>query len=361
MDSNYQYHNIFGKLEYENYFGALKTDFTMLRPGLLHNANGGYIIFQAKDLLSNPVCYEALKKALRIKQLSIENNLEQRSAMIIVSLKPEPIPLDLKVILIGSSSIYQTLLAMDSDFRKLFKIKVEFEDDAPLNEENANKLASIIHGFCEAECLPHLDTGALGKLIEFASKLAQDYLLTRMSKTCALYINGAYRGLYNIREKITPGMISDHFNVDKTTVSISRWPGNLEAGEKITNIFSMNIDDKHPYITGVTRTGLIKKADKTIFIGATQNKNGLKAAGLNEGDTYLGFWETNGDYITLITNQNMAIQFMLDEVRRTGKTGKGVIGIKLTEGDFVSQVSITSQENKKVVLQRRAGKGKKYV
>ena len=102
MDSNYQYHNIFGKLEYENYFGALKTDFTMLRPGLLHQANGGYIIFQAKDLLSNPACYEALKKALRIKELSIENNLEQRSAMIIVSLKPEPIPLDLKVILITS-------------------------------------------------------------------------------------------------------------------------------------------------------------------------------------------------------------------------------------------------------------------
>ena len=172
MDSNYSYHNIFGSLEYENYYGSLKTDHTMLKPGLLQQANGGYIIFQAKDLLQNNICYEALKKALRIKELSIENTTEQRSSMVMVSLKPEPIPLDLKVILIGNSNIYQTLLAVDSDFRKLFKIKVEFEDDAPFNKENANKLASIIHGFCESEELPHLDKGAMAKLIEYASKIA---------------------------------------------------------------------------------------------------------------------------------------------------------------------------------------------
>ncbi len=174
MDSNYLYHNIFGKLEYENYFGSLRTDFTMLRPGLLHNANGGYIIFQAKDLLSNPACYEALKKALRSKELSIENNMEQRSAMVIISLKPEPIPLDLKIILIGNSEIYHTLLSVDSDFRKLFKIKVEFEDDAPQNNENALKLAHFIHSFCEQEQLPHLDRKAVGRIIEYSSRLAND-------------------------------------------------------------------------------------------------------------------------------------------------------------------------------------------
>lgn len=172
MDSNYSYHNIFGALEYENYYGALKTDHTMLKPGLIQQANGGYIIFQAKDLLQNGICYESLKKALRVKEISIDNAVEQRSSMIMVSLKPEPIPLDLKVILIGNSSIYQSLLAMDSDFRKLFKIKVEFEDDAPINKANINKLASIIHGFCEHEELPHLDTSAMAKLIEYSSKLA---------------------------------------------------------------------------------------------------------------------------------------------------------------------------------------------
>ena len=175
MDSNYSYHNIFGKLEYENYFGALKTDHTMLKPGLLHQANGGYIIFQAKDLLSNGACYEALKKALRVKELSIENFQDHRSSMVMVSLKPEPIPLDLKVILIGNSEIYHTLLAMDSDFKKLFKIKVEFEDDAPITEENALKLARFVHGFCDQEGLPHLDKTAMAKIIEYSSKLAGNH------------------------------------------------------------------------------------------------------------------------------------------------------------------------------------------
>ncbi len=172
MDSNYSYNNIFGALEYENYYGALKTDHTMLKPGLLQQANGGYIIFQAKDLLANGACYEALKKALRIKEIGIENVTEQRSSMVLISLKPEPIPLNLKVILIGNSNIYQTLLAADSDFRKLFKIKVEFEETAEANKENLNKLAQIIHGFCEHQELPELDRGAMARLVEYSSKLA---------------------------------------------------------------------------------------------------------------------------------------------------------------------------------------------
>ena len=172
MDSNYSYNNIFGTLEYENYYGALKTDHTMLKAGLMQQANGGYIIFQAKDLLANGICYEALKKALRIKELGIENANEQRASMTLISLKPEPIPLNLKVILIGNSSIYQTLLAMDSDFRKLFKIKVEFEESAKISDENLNKLAQIIHGFCQHQELPELDKTGMARLVEYSSKLA---------------------------------------------------------------------------------------------------------------------------------------------------------------------------------------------
>lgn len=174
MDSNYSYHTIFGKLEYENYYGALKTDYTMLKPGLLHMANGGYIIFQAEDLVSNSLCYDSLKKALKIKQLNIENTADQRSSMVMVSLKPEPIPLDIKVILIGGSNIYHTLLSLDSDFRKLFKVKVEFEDDAPRTAENMNKLARFAHGFCEQEALPPLDRSGMAALVDYATKLADN-------------------------------------------------------------------------------------------------------------------------------------------------------------------------------------------
>ena len=182
-DTNYSYHNIFGKLEYENYYGTLKTDYTMLQPGLLHIANGGYLVFQANDLLTNSLCYDALKKVLRSKTLGIENAADPRSSMVMISLKPEPIPLSLKVILIGDENIYQTLLAMDPDFRKLFKIKVEFADDAPLNKDNMVKLARFVKGYCEHEGLPPLDANAMAKLIEYASKLAdnQEKLSTRFT------------------------------------------------------------------------------------------------------------------------------------------------------------------------------------
>lgn len=205
MDSNYSYPTIFGKLEYENYYGALKTDYTMLQPGLLQIANGGYIIFQAKDLLANGICYEALKKALRIKEISIENAVDQRTSMVMVSLKPEPIPLDVKVIIVGNDSIYQSLLAADSDFRKLFKIKVEFSEDAPLTNENMNKLARFIHGFCEQEELPHLDKEAVAKVVEYASKLSgeQGKLSTRFTDIAQVVGEAATWAKMNRKKLVT--------------------------------------------------------------------------------------------------------------------------------------------------------------
>ena len=174
MDTNYSYNNIFGGLEYENQYGMMKTDFTMIKPGLLHLANGGYIMFQAKDLLQNPMCYEALKKFLRIKEIAIENVVDQRTSMMMVSLKPEPIPLDLKVLIVGNSNIYHTLLSMDDDFRKLFKIKVEFEEEAPKTNDNIERLSNFVRSFCVQEELLDLDKEAMAKVIEFASKLSGD-------------------------------------------------------------------------------------------------------------------------------------------------------------------------------------------
>lgn len=174
MDTNYSYNNIFGRLEYENHYGMLKTDYMMLKPGLLHQANGGYIIFQMKDLLTNPACYEALKKALRVKELAIENVAEQRNSMVLISLKPEPIKLDLKVLLVGNANMYQTLLTMDDDFKKLFKIKVEFEEAAPKTTENIRKLTRFVKSFCEQEHLLDLDKEAVAKVIEYASKISGD-------------------------------------------------------------------------------------------------------------------------------------------------------------------------------------------
>ena len=174
MSNNYSYTNLFGKLEYENQYGVLKTDYTMLKSGLLHQANGGFIILQAKDLLSNALCWENLKKSLRIKELIIENPIDQRSTMVITSLKPEPIPLDIKILLVGSSAMYHTLLSLDEDFRKLFKIKVEFEETAPRNEDNLTKIAQFVQTFCKKEEVPHLNKEAMAKVIEYSSRLTED-------------------------------------------------------------------------------------------------------------------------------------------------------------------------------------------
>lgn len=174
MDTNYSFYNIFGGLEYENQYGSLKTDYMMIKPGLLHQANGGYILFQAKEILSNALCYESLKKALTVRKLSIENATEQRAGMLLLALKPEPIPLNLKVLLIGNSNIYHTLLSMDEDFRKLFKIKVEFEEDAPKTNENIERLSKFVRSFCTQECLLDLDKEAMARLVEVTSKMAGD-------------------------------------------------------------------------------------------------------------------------------------------------------------------------------------------
>ena len=174
MDSNYQYLNMFGKLEYENQYGMLKTDYTMLKPGLLHKANGGYIILQASDLLSNQICYDALKKSLLVKELNIENNMEQRSYMVMISLKPEPIPLNVKVLLLGDAEIYHALLALDPEFKKLFKIKSEFEESAPRTDSNILKLANFVNSFSKREGMLPLDKGAMARVVEFTSRLSDD-------------------------------------------------------------------------------------------------------------------------------------------------------------------------------------------
>ena len=130
----------------------------------------------------------------------------------------------------------------------------------------------------------------------------------------------------------------------------------LEPNEKILYMTNMNIDQKHPYITGVTEKGLVKKSDKTIFIGSTQNKRGMKCAGLNENDSFIWFGETNGDYMTLITSDQMGIQFKLDEINPVGKTAKGVKGIALNDGAIIVRVSVGAM-SKTLPVQHRAGKG----
>lgn len=170
-DSNPSFYNLFGKLEYENTFGALKTDFTLIKPGLIHKANGGYLVLQINDLLSNPIIWDSFKRVLRTEEIHVDTLRDyQLNAVAISSLKPEPIPVNIKVILIGSSYVYYQLLNADEDFRKLFKVKAEFDEEAPRTDSNMFKIAQLVHNFCEQEKAPHFNSGAVAKVIEYCSR-----------------------------------------------------------------------------------------------------------------------------------------------------------------------------------------------
>ncbi|WP_053955331.1 Lon protease family protein [Inediibacterium massiliense] len=183
-ETNPNYYNLIGRIEYKNELGALKTDFTQIKPGALHRANGGYLILQAKDLLSNLFAWNALKRALKTNQIVIEGLDKQIGYVVTSTLKPEPIPLDVKVIIIGDAYTYYLLYQYDEDFKKLFKIMADFDIEMKRNEENVHKMARFIATHCEKEGLKHFDKKAVGRVIEYSCRLSdhQNKLSSRFNQ-----------------------------------------------------------------------------------------------------------------------------------------------------------------------------------
>ncbi|HHY91508.1 MAG TPA: AAA family ATPase, partial [Clostridiales bacterium] len=190
VEWNPSYGNLIGKIEYENEQGTLKTDFTMIRAGAVHRANGGYLILQAEHLLRNISSWEALKRILQTKEICIESLRPQPGILDIVSLKPEAIPVQLKVILIGSPDLYQLLYQYDEDFASMFKIKVDFDFEMEANRENAEKTIGFIHSFCNREAIKPLNKGALFRMLLYSHRIAgsKRKLTTRFSKLSEILI-----------------------------------------------------------------------------------------------------------------------------------------------------------------------------
>jgi lon-related putative ATP-dependent protease len=174
LEFNPTYQNLFGRIENEAQFGALITDFTMIRSGSLHRANGGYLVLPVEELLTNPFSYDSLKRALRNEHIVIEGAEERLGFITTKSLKPEPIPLNVKVILIGNPIIYQELYALDMEFSELFKVKADFDTTMERTDENMQRYSAFVCTLCQKENLKHLDGSGLAKLIEHSSRLAED-------------------------------------------------------------------------------------------------------------------------------------------------------------------------------------------
>ncbi len=166
--------NLLGRIENENRMGALMTDFTLIKAGSLLQANGGYLIIGAIELLRNSISYDGLKRALLSESVNIEETRERLGVGTTRSLTPEPIPLNLKVILAGDHETYQALYTLDPDFRILFKVKAHFDDSIERNARNLKTYGNFVHSLCEREGLNHLDASALAKVVEYGSRLAED-------------------------------------------------------------------------------------------------------------------------------------------------------------------------------------------
>ncbi len=166
--------NLVGDIEHISQMGTLVTDFTLIKQGALHRANGGYLLIDARRLLFEPFAYEALKKALRTRQIRIESLAQLYSLVSTVSLEPEPIPLDIKVILLGERSLYYLLSVYDPDFSQLFKVAADFEDELPNDIEGKLAYAHIISSIAQKDNLHHFDRTAVARIVEHGSRLAED-------------------------------------------------------------------------------------------------------------------------------------------------------------------------------------------
>lgn len=184
IELNPTYGRLFGFTEKEARFGALVTNFTMIRSGSAHKANGGFLVLPVEELLRDPIVWESLKQAIANEMIEIEDPAAKLGYVVTKTLRPSPIPFKVKVILIGKPDIYNILYALDKDFRELFKVKADFDVTMDRNEENIRKYASFIRTLCEKEHLLHLDRGALAYIIEYGSRLAdhQEKLSTRFSE-----------------------------------------------------------------------------------------------------------------------------------------------------------------------------------
>ena len=174
IELNPTYHDLFGRIEKEAQFGALSTDFTLIRRGSIHRANGGYLVLPVEEVLRNLFVWDGLKRAVRNGKIAVEDLGERLGYVATRGLQPEPIPLKVKVVLIGSPQVYNLLYQQDEDFDELFKVKADFDVRMDRTEENVQAYLASICRLCQKEELMPLASAAAAKVVEYSSRLAED-------------------------------------------------------------------------------------------------------------------------------------------------------------------------------------------
>jgi lon-related putative ATP-dependent protease len=194
VESHPSYYNLMGRIEHEVVMGATHTDFSMIRPGALHRANGGYLVVSARDVLLNPYAWEGLKRALHDGEVRIIELGNQLSLLSTATLEPESIPLQVKVVLVGTPLLYYMLRYYDEDFAKLFKVRAEFTSLMKRDQQTEQEYGLFVKSVVMDYKLPAFDRSAVAKIVEYSSRLAddQDKLSTRFGKISDLVREAAY-------------------------------------------------------------------------------------------------------------------------------------------------------------------------
>ncbi|NIF28543.1 AAA family ATPase [Pantoea sp. Tr-811] len=168
------YDNLFGRIEYSTDQGALYTSYRQLRPGALHRANGGFLILEAEKMLGEPFVWDALKRALQSRKLKMESPLGELGRVATVSLQPQMIPLNVKLVIIGSRQLYYALQDHDSDFQEMFRVLVDFDEDMPMVDENLEQFAQLLRTRTNEEGMAPLTSDAVARLATYSARLAEN-------------------------------------------------------------------------------------------------------------------------------------------------------------------------------------------
>jgi len=193
VETNPTYYNLVGRAELRVEFGALVTDLSMIKPGALHLANGGFLLLHVRDVLTSPFAYEGLKRALRSGEIRIEPLGEAVGALPTATLRPDPIPLDLKILLVGTSYLYHMLYALDEDFEQLFKIRADFDVVVERTPETMREYARAIAATARRCGVCEFDAGAVAEVIDHGARVAgeQDKLSTRFNEVTEIVFEAA--------------------------------------------------------------------------------------------------------------------------------------------------------------------------
>jgi lon-related putative ATP-dependent protease len=301
MELNPTYNNLFGRIENEAQFGTLVTDFTLIRQGSLHRSNGGYLVLPIEEVLRNPFSWDGLKRGLRNRQIVIEDVSERLGFMGTRTLQPEPIPLDVKVVLIGQRALYHLLLAYDEDFNELFKVKADFDSLMDRTEKSIRDYTLFVSAVCSDGDLKHLDSSGLAKIVEYGSRLAEDQakLSTRFGEIADVIREANYYALQegspyvtgvHVNQAIEERVYRSALIQERIREMIKRGTVIIDAhGERVGQVNGLSVIDmgdiafgQPSRITasiGVGREGLIDIEGEAKLGGPTHTKGVLILSG----------------------------------------------------------------------------------